>query len=46
MSISTVLQQYKNYERLCAIEPVMVEKIQSVGLKPGTARPAGHPLTY
>ena len=46
MSISTVLQPYKNYERLCAMEPVMFEKIQSTGLEPGTASPAGQPLTY
>ena len=28
------------------MEPVMVEKIQSMGLEPWTASPAGQPLTF
>ena len=45
-------QQYYSHTRVmkccvhCALEPVMVEKIQSAGLEPGTARPAGQPLSY
>ena len=42
------ISAYKNYEILCAMESVMIEKIQLVGLKPATvsARSAGQPLTY
>ena len=37
-------QQYDSHTRimrLCAMEPVITEKIQSTGLKPGSASPAG-----
>ena len=44
MSFSTVFQPYKNYEMLCAMEPVIIE-IQSTVLEPGTASPAGQLLT-
>ena len=48
MSSSTVLQPYKIMKCFvhCAMEPVMVEKIHSVGLEPGTSSPAGQPLSY
>ena len=44
MSFSTVFQPYKNYEMLCALEPVVIE-IQSTILEPGTASPTGQLLT-
>ena len=36
MFFSTEFQSYENYEMQCAMEPIMIEKIQSVGLEPGT----------
>ena len=45
-------QLYYSHTRImkCCVHsgmvPVMVKKIQSAGLKPGTASPAGQPVSY